>query len=449
MRTIRLLFLFIPFIITLISCGAGIDSSDKDAGNYNVLLIIIDTLRADHLGYWGYERNTTPTLDSLAHSGTAWMQTQAQSSWTLPSTASILTGLTPRQHGARTSERRMYGLASSLPTLQGILHSSGWHTCGIFNVIFLSAHFGFHRGFDHFDCQGVTGNEGCRRADQTVNDLLDWFSGLDEGSNYFAVVHFYDPHIPYDPPSPYDTIFADVTPSDLRDPGAQLTFMQLVNRSNEGIASEELDLLRDLYDGEIAFTDNEIGRLLTELREMGLADSTLVIITADHGEEFLEHSGIEHGRTLYQEVTHVPLIISGPGITAGLEMNEPAANIDILPTVLAYLNIRPPDAITGRDLFAQEFPEMDIPASNLLWSDVQQASIRRGALKVIWNTDGSGSEFFDLSSDPFERFPLQHTGTSIIQAVEFYWATPPLVEAPEVIYDEAETSMLRDLGYIR
>lgn len=433
-------------ILMLLSCGRQVDDT---VSGMNVLLIIVDTLRADHLGYWGYERDITPTLDSLASSGTAWMETQAQSSWTLPSVASILTGLSPREHSAGISHGQMYGMASSIPTVQSILHSSGWKTCGIFNVIFLNEDFGFHRGFDHFDCRGVTENIGCRRADQTVDDALEWLNELEHESRFFAVLHFYDPHIPYDPPSPYDTLYADPLYTAFRNAEQQLSIMRSVNNDSALITNEGLNNLIDLYDGEIAYTDAEIGRLLVEMRSSDLIDSTLVIVVADHGEEFLEHSGIEHGRTLYQEVTHVPLIMSGPGVPAGAAIDLPVAHMDILPTVLSYLHLDIPDGISGRDLLRPGYTELYIPASNLLWSEIQQASVRRESLKVIWNSDGSGAECYNLSSDPGEQFPLTDTDPAMIEAAEFYWATPPVAEAPCVSFTEAANHQLRDIGYIR
>lgn len=433
-------------ILMLLSCGRQADDTDP---GMNVLLIIIDTLRADHLGSWGYSRDTTPTLDSLASSGTAWMEMQAQSSWTLPSTASMLTGLSPREHGAGFSDGRMYGLATSIPDIQGMLHSRGWQTCAIFNVVFLSEDFGFHRGFDHFDCRGVTGNTGCRRADQTVDDALEWLNDLDAESSFFMVLHFYDPHIPYDPPPPYDTLYADPSNTAFLDIEQQLTLLNAVNRDGYELNDEGLDNLIDLYDGEIAFTDAEIGRLLDEIRNSGLVDSTLVIVVADHGEEFLEHSGFEHGRTLYQEVTHVPLIMSGPGVPAGFAIDVPAAHIDILPTILSYLRFAVPEGLTGRNLLDAEYSELDIPASNLLWRESPQASIRRDDFKIIWNPDGSGIEYYDLATDPREQAPLQDPDILMVEAVEFYWATPPVADAPYVSFGDAERNQLRDLGYIR
>lgn len=443
-----LLALVAPVLALGLACGG---EGAGDQPRLNLMLVIIDTLRADHLGAWGYERDITPTLDSLAGEGTAWLQAQAQSSWTLPSVASIMSGLTPREHGAGAFRGEMYGLDSSIPTLQRILHSRGYSTCGIFNVIFLSEDFGFHRGFDHFDCRGVTGNRGTRRADATVDAAIRWLEERDEGTPFLAVVHFYDPHIPYDPPPPFDTLFADPLLGDLRSGDLQMDTMQAVNMGSGEISAAGLNGMVDLYDGEIAFTDLQIARLMAFMRESGIGESTVVVVLGDHGEEFMEHSGIEHGRTLYQEVVRVPLIMCGPGVPSGGIVHVPAAQTDVLPTVLSLLGEEAPEGLSGADLLGGEAALLgrSIPASNLLWSGVQQASVRRDGLKIIWYAESGDHELYDLSIDPLEQSPLGTIDSSMVMSAEYYWATPPVADAPKVSFDEAESNQLRDLGYIR
>ncbi|MBD3278337.1 MAG: sulfatase-like hydrolase/transferase [Candidatus Aegiribacteria sp.] len=440
------LFAFPMMILLVISCGGN---PVEETGGLNVLIVIIDTLRADHLGCYGYHRDVTPTLDSLAAVGAVWTEAQSQSSWTLPSTATILTGLTPREHGAGRSQGRFLGLSPEIPTLQLTLHGMGYRTIGIFNVVFLSEDFGFHRGFDHFDCRGVTGSRGCRRAEETVDDFLEELETLEEDENFMAVVHFYDPHIPYDPPSPFDTLYAGSHENLLRTADRQTGIIHPVNNGELILSDTSLNLMEGLYDGEIAYTDREIGRMLSIMRENGITDSTIVVVVSDHGEEFLEHGGIEHGRTLYQEVTHIPLILSGPGIPAGAVREDPASHVDILPTVMAVLGIEPESTVWGRNLLAGEVGYADIPASNLLWSEEPQASIRRGNHKIIWSPDNAEWDIYDLESDPMELDPMDTSDVSLLESVEYYWTTPPVAEAPEVSFTAAQNNQLRDLGYIR
>ncbi len=434
-------------ILVILSCGR---SDIEGTQSLSVILVIIDTLRADHLGYWGYDRGTTPSLDSLAAAGTAFMETQAQSSWTLPSVASILSGLTPREHGAGYAGGELFGLSSSIQTLQGILHSKGWISCGIFNVIFLNEDFGFHRGFDHFDCRGITENRSTRRAGETVDAVIQWLEDLEEDEKFLVVVHFYDPHIPYDPPPPYDVMFNEEGGTgESGYSGLMMDTILAVNRGEAGLSLHGLRMMTDLYDGEIAYTDSQIGRLLHYLRMTGLSERSLVIVTADHGEEFLEHSGLEHGRTLYQEVLHVPLILSGPGVPAGSIRNGPCSQVDILPTVLSYLELEVPPGRSGIDLLGSSITgSRDLPSSNLMWSG-PAASVRREDLKIIWRVEDCGTEFYDLSEDPLEQYSIDVSGSTMLQAVEYYWSTPPLADPPVVSFGDAEDNQLRDLGYIR
>jgi hypothetical protein len=447
LRSAALAAVLLLQVVSGAACGGGDGERGRDL---SVLLVIIDTMRADRLGVSGYPRDLTPTLDSLAASGTLFSHAQSQSSWTLPAVASILTGLTPRQHGAVRTGATTCGLASGLPTLHGMLHARGWETGAFFNVLFLSEDFGFHRGFDHFDCQGVCNRLSLRNAAGTVDDVITWLGGLEPESRFLAVVHLYDPHIPYAPPPPFDTLYTD--PSYTGSCGPDWGNVLQLNSVNDGdstLTAAGLANLEALYDGEIAFTDQETGRLLAWLRSAGLADSTIVVVVGDHGEEFFEHSGIEHGRTFYQEITAIPLIFSGPGIPEGSVITEPVSQIDIVPTVLAKLGLPVETEQHGRDLFGPSRTPADIHASNLLWCAVQEVSVLRGALKLIWMTDGSGAELFDLAADPLELSPLQTVDPSMLEAAEFYWSTPPLLTPPVVPFEESMDRQLRDLGYIR
>ncbi len=432
------------FFFQALSCG-----HPTTGRGINVLLVIIDTLRADHLGPWGYPRNLTPTLDSLAEEGTVWINAQSHSSWTLPSVTSILTGLYPRQHGAGAASGNLFAMPPTIRTLPALLHSRGWKTCGIFNVVFLSEDFGFHRGFDHFDCKGITGNRGTRKAGETVDAFVKWLEEYRGDEPFMAVLHFYDPHIPYDPPPPYDTMFADVTPEDLYSPEYQTDIMFAVNRSASEISVDGLDYLSAMYDGEIAYTDSQLARLFAYMRTDGFMNNTLVVVVADHGEEFMEHSGLGHGSTLYQEVLHVPVILSGPGVPAGVIIEEPCALVDVFPTVISILGLDCPPDRPGRNLLSDDRESVDIPSSNLLWSNVLQAAVRRGEKKIIWYPGGRDPEMYDLELDPLESDPLEEVDSSLVRAAEYYWATPSLGEPVEVRMDDAAKNQLRDLGYIR
>ncbi len=436
---------FIILLLALLpSCGG------KKADGINVLLILMDTVRADHFSSYGYHRQTTPFIDSLAAGGTLALRCQGQASWTLPAMTTILSGVTPVEHGAGRTGGIFHGISPEVPWLPLAFHRSGYRTGAFFNVLFMNEDFGFHRGFQHFDCQGFKSNSSLRNAGETVDDLLGWLDETRGDGPFFAAVHFYDPHIPYDPPEPYHSMYRDTSyTGDYGDTwGADAAQMMRVNSGETVPSSEDIANLIALYDGEIAYTDREIGRLMEELRNRGLGENTLIIIVGDHGEEFLEHGGIEHGRTLYQEITHLPLIISGPGFTGGRVISQPVAQLDIAPTIATAAGIDFPVSDPSRCLSSEMDTPRNIPASGVLWGETDLVSVVSGGSKVIWTLNTDSLEAFDLENDPGEIHPVQPSN-SLVEAAEYYRATPPLAPAPVVDIGEAASRELRNLGYIR
>jgi len=435
-------------LLILISCGAPAGSPEQMP---NILLVLIDTIRADHLSCNGYSRNTTPVLDSLAASGFNCSSAQSQSSWTLPAMTTILTGLDQRSHRAGWREGSFYGIDPSLPYLPRILHDQGYQTAAFFNVIFMNEDFGFHRGFDHFDCMGFVGEASTRNAADTVTDLLSWFDEeRSQGDPWFIAVHFFDPHLPYSPPSPWDTLFASPTYDGPYNAswGGRDDVME-VNRGNAVLDPEGLANLIDLYDGELAFTDNEVGVLLSELRKRGAMTETVVIVIGDHGEEFLDHGEVGHGHTMFQELLQVPLIISGYTDHGTAATDVPAAQIDILPTILTLCDIELPPLAAGVDLFAEHsLEDRVIPSSNLVWEPVDLGAVLSGEMKIIGNPSEGIAMEYDLSEDPKEYAP-RTPSTDLMEELELYWLTSPVGIPDLVPFVESMERTLRDLGYIR
>ena len=306
------------------------DSSTPAAPPPNVLLISIDSLRADHLGCYGYERDTSPNMDRLAREGVLFTQCSSSSSWTLPAHASLFTGLPISSHGCTAAA----SLAEPRHTLAEAMRDGGYRTAGFWSGPYLHPRFGLNQGFEQyvncasFDFEGKQLDVNKQsHADITNPKILEeverWFASRPPGP-FFMFVHMWDVHFDYIPPAPYDTQFsADYDgPVDGTPP-------------RERLEGQDLEQLIALYDGEIAWTDHHVGRLLELLAEQGVDEDTLVIVTSDHGEEFYEHGEFGHRKTLFEESIAVPLLIRYPrSLPAGLKVETATSLMDLAPTIL-------------------------------------------------------------------------------------------------------------------
>lgn len=417
----------------LFSCGAPEEQPQRP----NIILVVIDTLRARSLSCYGYEREITPNIDSLAVTGVLWTNCTSQASWTLPSFTSMLTGTTERSHGAGRREDRQYVMHSSAPYLPVFLRDAGYDTYAIFNVIHLNEEHGFKRGFNHFQCF-ETDPAG---ADRVTMEFTGWLDERGESDTpFFALLHFFDPHMPYDPPAPFDTLFAEQV---------ETPFHRWRYDEEDSLITEDKDYLMDLYDGEIAFTDGELGILFSHLRASGLSDNTIVIVTADHGEEFLEHGSFYHGYSFYQETIHVPLIMSGPGLSAGKVDSSWVGLFDLTPTILGFCGIEPSDEMEGIDLMVGAPPGRVIPSSGLFSShglvEPWVCAVNLDGMKTLrFEGDSSYIDLLaDLPEDPMEAL-LQESGDS--EAANGYMLRERLWTPVEVDVD-LTNPVLRDLGY--
>ena len=427
-------------ILALLSCGG----SPQLGFRPNVILVIIDTLRADHLSCYGYERPTSPTIDSLARSGIRWEHFQAQAPWTLPATATIFTGLSARQHG---TYRRLDGdhmLHSEVPTIPVIFAEAGYETFGIFNVALLNEQHGFARGFHHYSCNDY----GVLRAGETVDEFLQWLNTRENDRPFLAVLHIFDVHQPYDPPEPYDNMFY---PED-----TLKTVYWEISQDGQIMHPERLPHYLSRYDGGIAWVDSQLERLFRSLRSTEYSPSTIVMVTADHGEEFLEWGWVGHGGNLYQEMLHVPLILSGPGIESGKVATEPAGQFDILPTLLDLCRIETSCRFTGISLLDDSSRRIrPLPASELMFKGHMLAApplaaVVYGDMKGVVTRRGSTDSYFmfDLSADPGEQQPLD-ADSEMVEMLDHYRSTPGLWNPGRVMnLDSASTRALQDLGYI-
>jgi arylsulfatase A-like enzyme len=304
------------------------------------IVYLVDTLRADHTGVYGYSRKTTPELDAFARDAVVFDAAVAHASWTKPSVASILTSRLPGQHGA---VQLRDALAPSNITLAQRLDERGWATgAAIANSVIYGAESEFDRGFDVF--AGLHGEEDRRSklvgADVVVDSALSFLRSR-EGLPTFVYVHTMDPHVPYEPPPPFDRMF-EPFPTEghpARDPRTDY--------------KEPLDRERMIsqYDGDIAFGDREFGRFVRELKAAGLYEDALVVFLSDHGEEFLDHGRWLHGRSLFDELIRVPLVVKLPGNRgAGTRVAEQVQGLDVVPTVLEAMGLPLASDLGGRPL---------------------------------------------------------------------------------------------------
>lgn len=282
----------------------------------NVLLISIDTCRADHLGCYGYDKKTTPNIDAVAKKGFLFENVISPIPLTLGAHSSMLTGTIPPYHGIH--DNLDYSLTESNLTLAEILKEKGFKTGAVISTFVLDSQFGISQGFDYYndDFEKLFKSMGIneRRAEETSRIAMDWIEGHKD-EKFFFFLHYFDPHEEYAPPEPFKSKF-----------------------------------IGNPYDGEIAYTDKYIGEVIDKLKELGLYDSTLIIITADHGEMLGEHGESSHGFFIYQPAIHVPLVIKHPKYNKPKRVSDAVGLIDIVPTVCELLGIAAPSNIQGKSL---------------------------------------------------------------------------------------------------
>lgn len=407
--------------------------SSKDT-RPNVLLVIIDTVNAKHLGCYGYERNTSPFIDSLASSGIRYVNCQAQAPWTLPATATILTGLTERSHGCSRYGGVSHGLDPEVPTLASILSFSGYTTATFVNNGYLGPDFGLDRGYGSY----WMGTDSVDYAHVTIDSAMHFLDTLNTGRPFYLKLHLFDPHLPYDPPAPFDTLFKSTG-----------TAGYTVWPSSQELWNHQvvIDHMRAMYDSELRWTDSQLERLFQHLRDKGLVENTLIVLIADHGEEFMEHGDWGHAHNLYQQALHVPLIITGPGLGTGVVENRNAGQFDVLPTILDYLGIPAPEHTEGISLLGEIPDNRIIPSSGVI-ADTASASVLSGSIKVLWFVEPDSAETYDLASDPgeTEALPLD---SILFDEVTDYWAWPCICTPTAFEENLIENRRLESLGYIR
>jgi arylsulfatase A-like enzyme len=297
-----------------------------------IILVVIDCLRADHVSAYGYQRETTPTLDALANEGILWEQAYSTSSWTKPSVASILTGLYPSAHGAFEGVKRGRGrdslttdrLKTGAPTIATQLSQAGWK-CGAFlNNAQLGEFAGLSRGFDSY-------NASMGKADNILAGLKDWLV-QEENAPHFAYLHFLEAHWPYKPRRRHVAQFGGNRDTNCFSTLSARDYGKLrreIKRGQRSLSDDEITQMVQMYDASVRRLDGKIKILRGMLNDLGSSDRYAIVVTADHGDEFMDHGAIGHGHTLYDEITHVPLIAHIPGRKRGSRRPRPVSLVDL------------------------------------------------------------------------------------------------------------------------
>ncbi len=399
-----------------------------------VVLISIDTLRADHLGCYGYGRDTSPFLDQLAAESILYEQAFAHAPSTLPSHASLFTSLIPHHHAASHPHRR--GLAAEAFTLAEVFLQEGWRTASINGGGQLARELGVAQGFEVYE--SVARQED--RFSRIVEAGLRWLDQHD-GERRFLFLHTFEVHQPPDPPAELLALFATEPQATPRPPGP-------ARRQRWDYSESELAWFVDRYDAEIRSMDAALGELMAALRHRGLWRDALVVLTSDHGEELGDHGHLAtHAHTLFDELLRVPLIVKRPAARdGGRRVAAPARLVDVAPTILLAAGITPPPTYEGVDLLADGPAPQPLIALRDTATRTPITAVRTARWKLV------GQRLFDLRQDPRETADVASEHPEVVRRLDRYrqhaeTSAAPL-EAPTVQPTSTTKEQLEALGYI-
>jgi choline-sulfatase len=426
----------------------------------SVLVLLVDTLRADVLGAYGAHPSMTPTVDALAARGLVVEEMVSASSWTMPSVATLMTGLYPPSHGVlgRPEEESPDAgpdpsfLSDSLPTLPVLAQVAGITTVAVSANPIVSRATNFARGFETFVEHGWDRRTKNWLPARDVNATFVRWLRANRGRRFLGYLHYMEPHDPYTPPAatrppPPPGVRPAIAAGDVVGVSSRL------RRGKGGLLSDaELAYVRALYGLEVRDWDDALGSLLAALDGLGVRDSTVIVVVGDHGEEFQEHGYLKHGIHLYEELLHVPFVVAGPGIASGRRAGQ-AQGVDLFPTLAALLGVAPPAGLPGQDLRAPREPRPAFSTTRYGIAGGRHAelvSVRAGGWKLIQAPAIGVTEVYDLREDPGERRNLAGAapeGNRLAALVaEWQHAIPP--PPPVAGEDPRLREKLRALGYV-
>lgn len=421
-------------LAVLLGLGGCEDARSARPVGPNILLIVIDTLRADHLGIYGYPLATSPAIDALGAQSQVYDNHVASSAQTVPSTLSMMLSLHPAEHGflhlgdGHFARNRPY-YPDDLVFLPEVFQQAGYDTAGFVSNPFLKPESGFSQGFGKFAFMRGSGEHLTRAA-------TGWLRARPAGARpFFLYLHYVDVHAPYRSPAEYHRRFEPPI-------GGELIHKN--GPAPEGMRDVDLQKTVALYDAAIAFEDDQIAELLSTLDALGEREKTLIALTSDHGEEFLDHGGFGHGTSVYGELLRVPLLLSGPGVGPPARIRRLTHHLDLAPTLLALAGLEVPPGFRGKPLtetatvaFAEEGPWLAVHAD--------------GRKLVLDRRDGRVT-LFDLA-DPLDQSPItDDSAERALREHARWYSALERVEASRSIdppppWSKAELERLRALGY--
>ena len=383
----------------------------------NVVVILIDTLRADKLRSYGRTRVETPEMERFVGTSTLFQRCQAPSNWTKPSCASVLTGLHPPTHRALSESS---ALPRSVTMCSEVFQGSGFRTAALIANGYLARDFGFGQGWNLY--RNYIRERRRTEAEGVYDDAIDWMERNRE-ERMFVYIQTIDPHVPYDPPSS-DLRRYDAAPysGPVRNRSTG-HLLEDIKRGRVTMTARDRERLEALYDGEVTYHDRHFGRFMTRLEELGLLDSTMFVVTSDHGEEFFEHDSVGHGHNLYQELLHVPLIMRWPGVTtAGQRLGQVCSLVDITPTILDATGLEAPAETEGRSLVPDlrgAPPPVNSAAFSSQWDTGNNRELGWTARIGDWKLRMRGpanTYLNNLATDPRERRDLDEDNPVALRA---------------------------------
>jgi len=445
--------LFVAVLLAAVPAPTAAAPHLGPEGQPNVVVVLIDCLRADHVGVNGAARPATPNIDALAAEGVNFRHAYAQATWTRPSVPSLLTGLYPSEHGLIAFEQTVTDktegakLSDDVVTLAEVLKASGYSTALIADQYQLAPQFNLTQGFDHYDNKAGP-------APRLNRDFLHWVDGLESGP-FFAYLHYLDIHWPYCPPPAVRRVF-DAGKSSLNFCQNWRGLRDDINAGKVQLSSDDRQAMSARYDEELLDLDARLGELFRELKERDLWDQTLVVVTADHGEEFMEHGAVGHGQSLYDELMHVPFVVKPPSswrAPRGASRDGLMETRSLVPTLVAAAgaSIIPRYEAPSLLPWLRATPPA-APASFVVAEEGEGVALRTETWKLIRDAPGAEDRLYDLVADPGETKNVAAANPAELASLRTKlqrWREDrrPSAAEPMVLDSEVDKG-LKALGYI-